>query len=79
LGFCHLAFYANGVVGWVEEIMVSEEHRRNGIGKEMMKMFEMWVKNNEGRLIGLATRRASTFYKAIGYEDSATFFRKLLL
>lgn len=29
-------------------------------------------------LFALATRRAAPFYAALGYEDSATYFRKLL-
>jgi hypothetical protein len=29
-------------------------------------------------LVGLATRRASAFYEAIGYETFATFHRRLL-
>jgi N-acetylglutamate synthase-like GNAT family acetyltransferase len=79
LGFYHLTFYANGIVGWIEEIMVNENYRRQGIGNEMMKIFETWIRSNNGKLIGLATRRASTFYKAIGYEESAIFFRKILI
>ena len=27
LGFRHLTFYANGPVGWVEELLVRQEHR----------------------------------------------------
>jgi len=30
------------------------------------------------RLVGLATRRAAALYKALGYEESAVYFRKLL-
>ena len=32
LGLDHLTFFANGRVAWVEEIMASETHRRQGIG-----------------------------------------------
>ncbi len=78
LGFEHYSFYANGRVGWVEEIMVSEDYRRQGVGQKLMREFEKWVENKNGKLIGLATRRASDFYKAIGYEESAIFFRKLI-
>jgi hypothetical protein len=28
--------------------------------------------------VALATRRAAPFYRALGYEDSATYFRKVL-
>jgi len=33
LGFDHHTFYANGRVSWVEEIMVSEDYRRRGVGR----------------------------------------------
>lgn len=78
LGFDHYAFYANGRVSWLEEIMVDEPYRRNGIGEKIIKEFENWALCRGSKLIGLATRRASSFYAAMGYEESAIFFRKLL-
>jgi hypothetical protein len=33
LGFCHLTFYANGPVGWVEEIVVRPQSRGAGAGR----------------------------------------------
>jgi len=78
LGFRHHTFYANGMVGWVEEIMVEEQYRRSGIGAGLMRRFEEWIRKCNGRPTGLATRRAAPFYTAIGYEDSAVFFRKVL-
>jgi len=78
LGFDHYAFYANGRVSWVEEIMVREDFRKKGIGRQLMELFEKWSISRESRLVGLATRRASTFYEALGYENSAIFYRKLL-
>jgi len=78
LAFDHYTFYANGRVTWVEEIMVREDLRVKGIGLDLMKSVEDWALNRESRLIGLATRRAAPFYKAIGYEESAVFFRKML-
>lgn len=78
LGFDHYAFYANGRVSWLEEIMVDELYRRKGIGDLMMKEFENWSLSRGSKLISLATRRAASFYTALGYEESAIFFRKLL-
>ena len=78
LGFDHYAFYANGRVSWVEEIVVLAEFRREGIGRQLMEIFEKWSVSRESRLVGLATRRASAFYEALDYENSATFYRKLL-
>ncbi len=78
LGFWHDTFYANGRVAWLEEIMVIASHRRRGIGEAMMETFEGWAKKEGAVLSALATRRASSFYTAIGYEESASYFRRLL-
>ena len=40
--------------------------------------FEKWASKRGSKLVGLATRRAAPFYKGLGYEESAVFFRKLL-
>lgn len=78
IGFDHRAFYANGRVSWVEEIFVKEKDRKGGAGKSLMGRFEDWCMGRGSKLIALATRRASGFYKAIDYDESATFFRKRL-
>ena len=78
LGFDHDAFYANGRVSYVEEIFVAPDHRRNGIGRALMMAFEEWARSRGSKLVGLATRRAAPFYSALGFEESAVFFRKVL-
>ena len=77
LAFDHYAFYANGRVTWIEEIMVRKDLRGKGIGKELIKRVERWAVSRKARLIGLATRRAAPFYVALGYEESAVFLRKM--
>jgi GNAT superfamily N-acetyltransferase len=79
LGFRHLTFYANGPVGWVEEIVVRRQDRGQGIGRMLMDAFEDWAAAQGCALIALATRRAAPFYHALGYEESATYFRKVLV
>jgi GNAT superfamily N-acetyltransferase len=78
LGFDHFAFYANGRVAWVEEIVVRPGWRRNGLGARLMMAFEAWALSRGASLVALATRRAAPFYTALGYEESATYFRKRL-
>jgi GNAT superfamily N-acetyltransferase len=78
LGIAHPAFYANGQVAWVEEIFVQEAHRKEGIGRLLMSDFEAWADRQGCRVVALATRRAASFYQAIGYAESAAYFRKLL-
>ena len=79
LGFRHLTFYANGPVGWVEEVAVREQDRGRGIGRVLMDAFEQWATGEGCTLVALATRRAAPFYRALGYEESATYFRKVLV
>lgn len=78
LGFEHPAFFANGPVGWVEEIAVRENARRQHVGSRLMASFEEGVRERGGRLVALATTRASNFYEAIGYDHRAAYYRKYL-
>ena len=78
LGFCHRSFYANGPVAWVEELLVAETRRGQGIGTMLMEDFETWAQTKKCRLVATATRRAAAFYQGLGYEESASYFRKLL-
>ena len=78
LGFEHLTFYANGRVAWVEEVFVRGDLRERGIGRALMTTFEEWARGRGCALAALATRRAAPFYRALGYEDSAAYLRKLL-
>ena len=78
LGFDHYAFYTNGRTSFIEEIMVREDFRKHGVGKELIRCFEQWSISRGSKLVGLVTRRAAPFYEAIGYESSGTFFRRLL-
>lgn len=78
LGFRHLTFYANGPVAWVEEVVVRQRERGQGAGAALMGAFERWAEGQGCALVALATRRAAPFYRAVGYEESAVYFRKVL-
>ncbi len=78
LGFRHVTFYANGPVACAEEILVRPAFRRRGIGRALMEAFEQWATGQGCALVTLATRRAAPFYVALGYEESATYLRKVL-
>ena len=43
-----------------------------------MNAFEEWSVAQGCALVALATRRAAPFYLSLGYEESATYFRKVL-
>ena len=78
LGFTRLTFYANGPVGWVEEVAVRGADRGRGAGRALMGEFERRAAARGCALVALATRRAAPFYRALGYEESAVYFRKVL-
>jgi GNAT superfamily N-acetyltransferase len=72
----HGSFLANGPVAWIEEVMVSESTRHQGVGSSLMSAAEAWAEAIPTAYVALASRRAGDFYVKTGYEDSATFFRK---
>ena len=78
LGFEHLTFFANGTVAWVEEIMVRQGQRQAGLGSMLMGEFERRAADRGSKLVALATRRPPCFYASLGYEPSATYFRRVL-
>ncbi len=78
LGYDHYALFANGRVAWVEEIFVVDEYRRKGVASSLINEIEKWARSRNAKLIALATRRAKDFYISLSYEDSATYFRKIL-
>lgn len=43
-----------------------------------MALIEEKAMERGSKLVALATRRASDFYRAIGYDESATYFKKAL-
>jgi GNAT superfamily N-acetyltransferase len=72
------ADFAGRPVVWVGEIMVAEDARRMGVGEALMSGAEAWADQLGAAYVSLATRRADSFYLALGYEESARFFRKQL-
>ncbi|HEY3843678.1 MAG TPA: GNAT family N-acetyltransferase [Acidimicrobiales bacterium] len=78
LGFDHPAFYANGRVSYVEEVAVVEERQGKRVGRHLMEGFERWARTRDSTLVTVATRRADGFYRSLGYEETATLFRKVL-
>jgi hypothetical protein len=43
-----------------------------------MDAFEQHAADQGCALVALATRRAAAFYRALGYQESASYFRKVL-
>lgn len=58
--------------------MVEDAHRGNGHGRALLEHAEEWARTHGAAYVSVATRRATEFYVRLGYEASATFFRKVL-
>jgi GNAT superfamily N-acetyltransferase len=43
LAHCQATFLANGPAVWVEEVMVAERARRQGVGQALMTEIESWA------------------------------------
>jgi GNAT superfamily N-acetyltransferase len=71
-------FLATGTVAWVEEVMVADRARRQGVGQALMIEVESWAESQGAAYVSLASRRAGDFYLALGYEEVATFYKKPL-
>ena len=79
-GLAHPAFHANGNIAWMEELFVDPGRRGSGLGRELVAAFEDWARQTAGaQYIAVATRRAHDFYLAVGYEESASYFKKRLV
>jgi len=78
LATTHPTFHANAPVAWIEEVMVAPEHRATGIGRHLMTAAETWARTRHAAYVALATRRAASFYRALAYDESATYFKKPL-
>ncbi len=78
LGFDHLTFFANGRIAGVEEVYVVPDLRGQGIGQALMERLETWARSRKAAYVIVSTRRAAAFYKALGYEETASCFRRML-
>ena len=76
LASLHPTFFANGPVAGVEEVMVAAEYRRTGVGAALVAAAEAWAAACGAGYVSLASRRAGDFYLALGYTDSAVFYKK---
>jgi GNAT superfamily N-acetyltransferase len=74
-----VSLLANGRAVWVAELITDERVRRSGVGRALMARAEDWSREQGAAQVTLATSRAPDFYRALGYDDFATYFRKALV
>jgi GNAT superfamily N-acetyltransferase len=75
-GYCHPTFYAGGSTAWIDELLVVDDFRRKGIGRQLMEAFEAWAWSRSCKLVSLATSGAGSFYEHLGYTPAAKYYKK---
>jgi GNAT superfamily N-acetyltransferase len=53
-------------------------HRGRGAGRALIGASERWAADRDCMFVALATRRGAPFYRALGYQESAIYLRKVL-
>ena len=77
-GNFHKAFYANGQVAFIDEIVIDSRYRNLSIGKCLIKEFEAIAKSNNSVLVSLATSGAKGFYEKLDYSSKSSYYKKYL-
>ena len=75
-GYRHIAFYANGPVADLDEIVVAPRLRGVGIGTQLVAAFEAWAHDNQCRPVSLATAGARGVYDKCGSASTARDYKK---
>ncbi len=70
-----LTLFANGLVTELVELYVDEEHRGEGIGRNLVEQAMGRAKDRGAVEVTVPTRRAREFYLARGFELTAEFFK----
>lgn len=79
LAFRLLTFYANGPITEIQELMVEPQHRGRGIGKRLVETVVESARTNGCCEVTVPTRRARDYYRKLGFEETASYFKRKLL
>lgn len=70
--------HVNGSSAQLQELVVSDAHRGEGVGTAMVEEVERVCRERAVRQITVASRRSADFYERIGYRSSADFLKRTL-
>jgi len=68
--------HANGSSAQLQELVVSDSRRGEGIGTAIVEEVERVCRERAVRQITVASRRSADFYERIGYRSSADFLKR---
>ena len=68
--------HANGSSAQLQELVVDDAHRGEGVGTAIVEEVERFCRERSVRQITVASRRSADFYERIGYRSSADFLKR---
>lgn len=68
--------HANGSSAQLQELVVDDAHRGEGVGTAIVEEVERLCRERSVRQITVASRRSADFYERIGYRSSADFLKR---
>ena len=68
--------HANGSSAQLQELVVDDSHRGEGVGTAIVEEVERVCRERSVRQITVASRRSADFYERIGYRSSADFLKR---
>jgi len=68
--------HANGSSAQLQELVVDDSHRGEGVGTAIVEEVERVCQERSVRQITVASRRSADFYERIGYRSSADFLKR---
>ena len=78
LAFDLLTLYANGIVSEIQELVVHPDFRGRKIGRRLVEAVLERGRRRRAIEITVPTRRAGDFYRELGFEETAAYFKKKL-
>jgi GNAT superfamily N-acetyltransferase len=76
LAFDLLTLFANGVVCELQELVVTEPERGRGAGRALVEALLARARRVRAVELTVPTRRAGEFYRRLGFEETAAYFKK---
>ena len=70
--------HAAGLTAHLQELVVDETARGAGIGSALVEANELYAVERGVRQLTMSTARAGDFYRRLGYNVTAEFYKKIL-
>jgi GNAT superfamily N-acetyltransferase len=67
-----------GLTAHLQELVVDESARGTGVGSDLVNANELYALERGARRLTMSTSRAGEFYRRLGYEVTAEFYKKIL-